>query len=370
MSLEYNLQFFAKEGPGGEKTEDATPKKLEDARKEGKVAKSRELANFAGILSMFLIIKFAISYMGSSFLSIFPEVYNRIPEAVTQYQGNVPMTDILFLFRYGMLRVLLICAPVLIVAFGVAFLCDFVQVQWHPTLKPLTPKFSNLNPANGIKRIFSINSLFELIKSILKLLLIALVTWSYVKDKYPLLFTLYDMTVIQALSLIGETVVDLGIRISLAYAIIAAADFIYQKVKFKNDMKMTKQEVKDEYKQQEGDPQIKGKIRQRMQQASQRRMMQAVPQADVVITNPTHYAVAIVYDGEKNPAPIVLAKGSDYVAQKIKEKARENDVEIVENKPLARMLYANVEVGEAIPPELYQAVAEVLAFVYRLKGRV
>ncbi len=154
------------------------------------------------------------------------------------------------------------------------------------------------------------------------------------------------------------------------YMLIALADFIYQKVKFKNDMKMTKQEIKEEFKQQEGDPQIKGKIRQKMREASMRRMMQELPQADVVITNPTHYAVAIKYEPEVADAPVVIAKGEDHLAARIKEVAKENKIEIVENKPLARMLYANVEVGEAVPPELYQAVAEVLAFVYHLQGKI
>ena len=154
------------------------------------------------------------------------------------------------------------------------------------------------------------------------------------------------------------------------YMLIAFADFAYQKIKFKNDMKMSKQEVKEEFKQQEGDPAVKGKIRQKMMEVSRRRMMQALPQADVVITNPTHYAVAIKYDPEVADAPIVIAKGEDYLANRIKEIAKENKIEIVENKPLARMLYANVEVGQAVPPELYQAVAEVLAFVYHLQGKV
>ena len=159
----------------------------------------------------------------------------------------------------------------------------------------------------------------------------------------------------------------LGIRISAAYIILAAADYIYQKWKFSEDMKMTKQEVKDEYKNSEGDPQIKGKIRQKMREVSQRRMMAAIPQADVVITNPTHFAVALRYDVTIAAAPIVVAKGTDFLAQKIKEVARENNVDIVENKPLARMIYHNVELGDIIPPELYQAVAEILAFVYNQK---
>ena len=174
----------------------------------------------------------------------------------------------------------------------------------------------------------------------------------------------------QALGQMAETVTDLGIRVAIVYMVLAFADFAYQKFKFSRDMRMTKQEVKEEYKQQEGDTQIKGKIRQRMREASQRRMMQNLPQADVVITNTTHYAVAIKYDPEVADAPIVIAKGEDYLAAKIKEVAKENHIEIVENKPLARMLYANVDVGQVVPPELYQAVAEVLAFVYHLQGKV
>ena len=170
--------------------------------------------------------------------------------------------------------------------------------------------------------------------------------------------------------MIAEIVTDLGIRISIFYMLIAAGDFIYQKFKFKNDMKMTKQEIKEEFKQQEGDPAVKGKIRQKMMEVSRRRMMQALPQADVVITNPTHFAVAIKYDPEVADAPIVIAKGEDYLAARIKEAAKEYKIEIVENKPLARMLYANVDVGQAVPPELYQAVAEVLAFVYHLQGKI
>ena len=169
----------------------------------------------------------------------------------------------------------------------------------------------------------------------------------------------------------GTIVINTGVKISIVYLLIGFADYIYQKHKFKEDMKMTKQEVKDEYKQSEGDPHVKGQIKQKMREASRRRMMQELPQADVVITNPTHLAVAVKYDRENSKAaPIVIAKGADYLAGKIKEVAREHDIEIVENKPLARMLYYNVEIGMEIPPELYQMVAEVLAYVYRLKGKV
>ena len=368
--LPLNLQFFAKDGPGGEKTEEPTAKKLEDARKEGQVAKSKEIANGLGLLALFLLLKIMVGSIGTSFLESFSMVYNRIPVICKLNGGTSPMGDISMLLRTVMLRLLIILLPVLLIGFAVAFVSDLFQVKWRPTSKPLQPKFSKLNPLNGIKKIFSAQSLVELVKSVAKILLIALVTYSYIKNKGGLLYALYDMSMMQAVNLIGETVIELGIRISAIYMIIAGADFMYQKYKFKNDMKMTKQEVKEEYKNAEGDPEIKGKIKARMREASQRRMMQAIPKADVVITNPTHYAVAIRYDTEVAPAPIVVAKGSDYLAQKIKQIARENNVEIVEDKPLARMLFANVDVDKQIPPELYQAVAEILAMVYHAQGKV
>ncbi len=368
--LPLNLQFFAKDGPGGEKTEEPTAKKLEDARKEGQVAKSKEIANGLGLLALFLLLKIMVGSIGTSFLESFSMVYNRIPVICKLNGGTSPMGDISVLLRTVMLRLLIILLPVLLIGFAVAFVSDLFQVKWRPTSKPLQPKFSKLNPLNGIKKIFSAQSLVELVKSVAKILLIALVTYSYIKKKSGLLYALYDMSMMQAVNLIGETVIELGIRISAIYMIIAGADFMYQKYKFKNDMKMTKQEVKEEYKNAEGDPEIKGKIKARMREASQRRMMQAIPKADVVITNPTHYAVAIRYDTEVAPAPIVVAKGSDYLAQKIKQIARENNVEIVEDKPLARMLFANVDVDKQIPPELYQAVAEILAMVYHAQGKV
>ena len=370
MSLRYNLQFFAKDGPGGEKTEEPTGKKLEDARKEGQVAKSKEIANAFGLLALFLVIKFYIGEMGVGMIEYFSGIYNQIPAATQMYDGEIPKASILVLVRGMIIQLILIILPILIIGFLVAIVCDVVQVKWKPTTKPLQPKFSKMNPIKGFGRIFSSNSLIELIKSIAKILLIGYVAWNYLKNRIDQIFLLYDMGINQAIVLIGEIVTEIGIRISIVYMVIAFLDFAYQKWKFRNDMKMTKQEVKDEYKNQEGDPQVKGTQKQRLREASMRRMMQQLPEADVVITNPTHYAVAIKYDPDKFDAPYVLAKGEDYLAQRIKEVARENDVEIVENKPLARMLYANVDVGGLVPPELYQAVAEVLAFVYHLKGKV
>lgn len=365
----FSLQFFADDGQGGEKTEPASEKKLDDARKEGQVAKSKEVANGLGLLALFLILKFWLGTMGNQFIKLFGGMYNKIPEITTLTGGTSPGKAMSGLINDGIIKTIIIVIPVFGVAFIIAFLSDLIQVKWKPTAKPLKPKFSKLNPINGIKRIFSINTVFELIKSIIKIVLIGYVAYSYLVDKQEQLLLLYSMPMMQAVQLVGQVVIDLGIRISAIYMIVVIGDFAYQKYKFAKDMRMTKQEVKEEFKNQEGNPEIKGKIKQRMREASQRRMMQNLPKADVVITNPTHFAVAVSYDSQVSEAPIVIAKGADYLAQKIKEVARENQIEIVENKPLARMLYANVEIGSEIPAELYYAVAEVLAYVYHLKGK-
>jgi len=365
-----NLQFFAKDGPGGEKTEEPTGKKLSDARKEGQVAKSKEINNGLGLLALFLVLKIYVGIMGTRFLENFTMVYSKIPDICSLKGGTSPIGDMAKLLRAASLRLITILLPVFLVGVTVAFVCNLVQVKWAPTTKPLQPKLSKLNPISGFKKLFNARALVELVLAVLKIGLIAWVTYSYIKKRGYLLYSLYDMPMLQAVNLIGEVVINLGIRISSMYLIIAALDYAYQKWKFHEDMKMTKQEVKDEFKNAEGNPEVKGKIRAKMREVSQRRMMQAIPKADVVITNPTHFAVAIQYDPDLAPAPIVVAKGADYLAQKIKEIARENKVEIVEDKPLARMLYANVEVDAQVPHELYQAVAEVLAFVYHAKGKV
>lgn len=318
---------------------------------------------------MFAILYVWLEYMGTFFVGNMYDIYSQIPSYIKMYDGNVPEQTINRLFVSALTRVLLILAPFLLVGFLVCFVADLLQVKWRPTSKPLRPKFSKFNPVSGVKRLFSLNSFVELIKSLLKIGVIAYVVYSYLKKNMPPIFQFYDVSLNQGIMIIGSLVIGLGFRITLFYTIIAILDFVYQKIKFKRDMRMTKQEVKDEYKNMEGDPQVKSKQRQRMMEASRRRMMQQLPEADVVITNPTHYAVAIKYDPEVYDAPYVIAKGADYLAQKIKETAKEHHIEIVENKPLARMLYANVDIGSVVPPELYQAVAEVLAFVYHLQGK-
>ena len=368
--LELNLQYFAKEGPGGEKTEEPTAKKKEDTRKEGKVAKSKEMSSGVQLIALFLILKFWVGHMGANFMELFSELYEKMPAYTTYWGGRIVASDYRILFNGVLVELLIQLLPFFLVGVVISVLVNMLQFKFKISTKPLQPKFNKLNPISGMKKLFSKEKIMELLKSIAKIILIMAVVYSTIKNDWVYLVKFYQMPLTQAIELIGNIVINMGLRISLVFMIIAFIDLIYERRKFKEDIKMTKQEVKDEYKNAEGDPQIKGKIRQKMREASQRRMMQDVPKADVVITNPTHFAVAIRYDANEGSAPKVLAKGADFIAQKIKDIARENNVEIVENKPLARMLYANVDVGQEVPPELYQSVAEVLALVYKMQGKI
>ena len=360
----YNLQFF---GEGGDKTEKATPKKLDDARKEGRVARSSDLINGFMLLLMFFVLKLFGGIMANLFLDSFVKYYNKASDISMEV---FDVKQAVNLSNEIVIDIVIASLPVLIGSFVVALVGNIVQVGWKVTGKPLKPKLDRLNPIGGFKRMFSQEKVVELIKSILKVLAIALVAYNEVKDRWKFILNLYDFEFMQAVLNIFDIVLDVGIKISVIFVIIGLADFGYQKWKHLHDLRMSKQEVKDEMKQSEGDPQIKGQIRQKMREGARRRMMQDLPKADVVITNPTHFAVAVKYDKETAEAPYVLAKGADYVAANIKEIAKQNNIEIVENKPLARMLYYNVEIGDQIPPELYQMVAEVLAYVYSVKNKV
>lgn len=365
--LKLNLQLFAKDGPGGEKTEPATQKKLDDARKEGQVAKSKEIVNAAFLVGVFYMLQFTIGTIGEGLIDTFNENYSIIPNYINR--ESMTISTAAKVFENAMWDILLICAPILLVTVFIAFFGDFAQVRWRPTAKPITPKFNRISPVSGFKRIFSVQSLINLLKSMAIVAICLYIIYDEIVDNFNGIVNIYEISLEAALVFAGEMVFGVATKISLLYLTIGVIDLIYQRRKFNEDMKMTKQEVKDEFKNTEGNPTIKQQQRRRMREASQRRMMQKLPEADVVITNPTHFAVAIKYDLSIADAPVVLAKGEDYLAMKIKEIARENDVEIVENKPLARALYASVDVGEKIPQELYQAVAEVLAFVYGVKNR-
>lgn len=365
--LPYNLQWFAKDGEGGEKTEPATQKKLDDARKEGKVAKSKELTAAFDLIVLFLVLKIFISYVGERLVGVVTYVYESMSDFLKVNQAFLSTQAISSFLMNMILKWLLIVLPFFLFGIIITLLISIFQVGWKVSAKPMKPDPAKFNPLNGFKRIFSKDSLFNLLLAIVKIALIIIVAYNCIKKEQNDLFILYAIPLKQAVALIGNIIINTGLRIAIVYLIVGIADFVYQKWKFKDEMKMTKQEVKDEFKNTEGDPQIKGRQRRKMQEVSQRRMMQDVPKADVVITNPTHLAVALQYDAKRSSAPVLLAKGQDYVAQKIKEVAKEHHVEIVENKPLARMIYHNVEIGSEIPPELYQSVAEVLAMVYHTK---
>ena len=366
VRLRYNLQFFQED-----KTEEPTSKKISDTRKKGQVAKSHELTNAISLIAIFLTLRFVVGYLGESFINVYSWVYERIlPDFIAGQRSGLTVPAVHGLFQSLYLRYLWICLPFFLVGFLVTLFATGTQFKFKVTTEPLKPKLSKFNPVNGFKRIFSKQSLFNLVLSIIKITLIFAVAYASIQGHLEELFLLYEMELAPAIALVGNLIIDTGLRISLVYLIVGLADLFYQRWKFKNDIKMTKQEVKDEYKNSEGDPQIKGRQKQKMREVSMRRMMKSVPDADVVITNPTHIAVAIKYDANVANAPIVVAKGEDYIAQRIKKAAEENGVQIVENKPLARALYTTVDIGAQIPPELYQAVAEVLAMIYNSRNNV
>ncbi len=358
-----SLQFFADEG---DKTEEATPKKRQDVRRKGQVAKSQEMVSGIVLLIAFIALK----TFGFSLYQKIVELTEKVFNEYMQNTENIfTINGIITLAIEMALWFLQAMLPIFALIMLMAVISNLVQVGFMFTFESIKPKFKNLNPINGIKNLFSFRSVAEFFtKSLVKIILVAIIAYTSLKDKISDIITIMDLDVLSIGTYIMELTVDLGIKIAAVLLIFSVLDFMFQRRKFSKDIRMTKQEVKEEYKQTEGNPQIKSKIKQQQRQMSMARMMQQVPKADVVITNPTHFAVAIEYDPEKSDAPIVIAKGQDYVALRIKEVARENHIEIVENKPLARALYAEVEIGEAIPEEFYQAVAEVLAYVYSLKA--
>ena len=373
MDIEYkplklNLQLFAKDGPGGEKTEPASQKKLDDARKKGQVAKSKEIVNAIYLVAIFAFLKIYVGTIGEGFIECFTKFYSLIPKYATNAEDiNVGVG--LAILGDMLIDIGLLIAPFLLISFLLYFIGDLVQVKWKISTEALKPKFSNFNPVNGFKRMFSTQSLINLLKSLAIVGICIYIVYTELIDNIYAIYNLYDVTLQQGIEFVGDIVFSIALKISIFYLAIGIIDYIYQNRKFKNDMMMTKQEVKDEYKQSEGDPTVKSQIRRKMREVSQRRMMQKLPEADVVITNPTHFAVAIKYDLSVASAPVVVAKGEDYLALKIKEIAKEHNIEIVENKPLARALYHSVDIDEEIPQELYQAVAEVLAYVYNSKNK-
>ena len=357
MRLCFDLQLFAE----GEKTEEPTAKKRSDARKKGQVGRSQELNTAFVLLIGFFILKVLWEYIYGEIANYTTYIYGHLMQSVDTETVLQLFIGIMIVLAKTVLPVMF---AILIMGLGI----NLFQVGLKFSTEAIEIKLDKLNPINGFGRMFSKRTLVELVKSILKIVIIGFFLYNYLKDEIFVMpqFIYYDLGT--SLEEIARIIFAMIFQVLAVIIILAILDFTYQKWQTTQDLKMTKQEVKDEMKQSEGDPQIKGKIRQKQRQMAMARMMQEVPKADVIITNPTHYAVALQYS-QGMTAPAVLAKGQDFVAQKIKEIAKEHKVPIVENKPLARALFAAVEVGDMVPPELYQAVAEVLAYVYRLKHK-
>lgn len=358
-ALRFDIQFFA-----GEKTEPATPKRRDKARDEGQVAKSQDLTAAAIILAGLLGVYFTAILGKQTLLSMFSTVFDHIA------------SPLMFDDAWWVRPVRIAAGTFFSIWFPLALGCSIVavivllrQVKFKISTKPFALKFDKFDPVKGLKKIISVRSLVELAKGLAKAGLLTFMLYRFLVSEQDTFLSvmLYPMEL--GTSIIMMKIWWLGIRMALALLLIGFIDYAYQKYSFEKSIRMSKQDIKDEHKQSEGDPQIKSKIRQKQRELARSRMMSDVPKADVVVTNPTHLAVAIQYEQSTMTAPIVVAKGAGHIAAKIREIAEEHKVPIIENKPLARLLFTQVEIGESIPQEMYRAVAEVLAFVYRLKNK-
>ncbi len=344
-----------------EKTEEPTPKKLEDARKEGNVAKSVEFTGFVVLFLSSIILVFYLRVVTNWLERYFYYIYGLIGIEIDKANFYNILIESLEYF-------LIIMLPIMIIILIGAIIGNIAQIGFLFTIKPILPKLDKINPIKGLKRLFSIKTIVEGIKTTLKVFIAFLVGfWLFLSflNEIP---KLELMVIFEQLKWFERKALILIFSMLGVFFVFAIIDFIYQKYTYKKSLRMSKQEIKDEFKQTEGNPEIKAKIRQLQREMAKKRMMAEVPKADVVITNPTHYAVAIKYDKQKDNAPRVVAKGVDNLALKIIEIAKKAGVLIVENPPLARELYKSVDIGEVIPPKLYKAVAEVLAYVYKTKG--
>ncbi|MCF6248222.1 MAG: flagellar biosynthesis protein FlhB [Desulfobacula sp.] len=348
---------------GGEKTEDASGRKLGKAREEGQVAKSMEIASvfvlFAGVISLFVTSE--QFYENLSLVFQHNLRFEKIP--------FLSINELVDLLVFHIRLIIVTLVPVFMAVFVMAFLSNVAQVGFQISWKSLEPKLSRLDPINGFKQKFSSRAVAEFVKTLSKIGIISLVAYESIKGSLTDIAVLYDASIGYIMVFILKISFWIFIKVCLIMIVLALLDYAYQKWKFLDDQKMTKKEVKDETKQTEGDPIVKSRIRQLQHEAARKRMMAAVPDADVVVTNPTRLAVAIKYDGEQMDAPTVTAKGAGAIAKNIRKIAQENDVPLVEDKQLARNLYGSVDIGQEVSMELYQAVAELLAYVYKLKGK-
>ncbi len=349
----------------GERTERATPKRRRDERKKGNVLQSKDIVTVFTLIGGFYALKltFMSSYsaLKGCMLKYFSYMQNKA-ELSQDLIREMAFDSVLVAAR--------IIAPLMACIVFLSIAATVFQTKPLFVLDSLKPKFNRLSPLQGFKKIFSVRSIVEVLKGIIKISILFYLLYDFIGKQIIELPKLFTLEIPAACGYMFQTVFNMALRIGMAFAVISVFDFFYQRWEYERQLKMSKQEIKEEYKQMEGDPQVKGKIKELQRKMAMSRMMQQVPDADVVIRNPTHFAVALHYDPEKHVAPILLAKGQDEMALRIVRVAEENEIFIVENKPLARAIYATTDLNQQLPPEFYGAVAEILVHVYRINNKI
>lgn len=354
--LRFNLQLFAEE-----KTEEATPHRREEARRKGQVARSADLNAAVGMAALFLLL-----------LMVWPDIIRQKSRVMVWFLAgtiNNPLTlgDLQYIFNTTVLVYLKMMGPVFLVALAAGLAVNYAQVGFLVSAEPVKFKLSHLDPVQGFKRIISKRALVEIVKTCFKVAIVGIISYMIVKSGFTRLLFLSEMGLYQGLQTAATMVFHVAFGAVGVFFLVAVLDLLFQRREHRERLKMSKQEVKEEFKQMEGDPLIRSKIREKQKQLAAKRMIASVPEAAVVITNPTHLAVALKYAEKEMAAPVVVAKGAGDIALRIAEVARSHQVPVVENKPIAQFLYKNVEIDQEIPPELYQAVAEILAMLYKIK---
>lgn len=351
-------------GGGEEKTEKATPKKRRDERKQGHVPISKDVVAVAFILGAFISLRLLFSGIYANTSHFMETMIDATSNPTVTSIGNLRLIAHEFIMTAvrSIIPLLLICMALGIVATG-------VQTKWLFAKKALKPKFGNLSPLKGIKKLFSLKNVVEVLKGILKVFLMGLILILVIRGELASMARAMDMDVLLSMSYILREIFMMVVKVCLAFVFIAFFDFLFQRWEYERSIRMSKHDIKEEHKQAEGNPQIKGKIREIQRRRARERMMQAVQEADVIIRNPTHFAVALRYDMDRDNAPVVLAKGQDELAKRILNKGEEYGITIVENKALARAIYATTDLNQEIPSDYYSAVAEILVYVYRLNKK-
>ncbi|NLX92230.1 MAG: flagellar biosynthesis protein FlhB [Firmicutes bacterium] len=356
-----DLQLFAGEE---DKTEKPTPHRLREARKRGQVMKSMEANSAINLLGMLFFFIIFWRYFLNLFQTLFTHYLRQIPGTV------IDDISTRSLFHFSMEQFAGLTAPILAVSLLLGFVSNILQVGFLVSSEALKPQLSRISPVEGFKRIFSRRALFELVKSLLKVSIIGAVCYIYLKDQFEPLLLLLGEEASAVTAAFVQVLQGLGLRVAAVFFLLAALDFIYQRMEYLRNLKMSRKEIKDEYKQLEGDPLVRSRLREKQREMARARSLADVPDSTVVVTNPTELAVALRYRQGEDEAPVVVAKGAGRLARRIREIAREHDIPIIQNPPVAQRLYKDVSIGAAIPIELYQAVAEILAMVYRLQEKV